>query len=142
MPDYVIMSDLSARLPSKFLIQALDDDRDGVSDAQVFTEIQKAVKDAIDSRLGQSYDPADYGANPPAIVRHAGTIFALEICYQRRGVNEKNNPHTKEAEALRKKLDAIGTGKEPLVPEKKKANPSGGIITEDAKTVSKSGRTS
>lgn len=137
--EYVIMTDLVARLPQKFITQALDDDQDGASDAEVFAAIQKAVRQDIDARLGQRYDPNDYGANPPALVKKAATVFAIELLYMRRGISEENNPQTKEANSLRSKLDRIGKGEEPLTPERKPVNLPGGAITKAAKTVSKRG---
>lgn len=142
MPDYFIMSDLAAELPGKFLIQALDDDKDGLADSEVFASIQSAVKNEIDGKLEQKYDVAQFGANPPALVRSIALTLACETLYRRRGIDEKNNPYTQRAKDARKKLDAIAKGDQLLYPKAKKANQSGAVIGEDAKTVSTSGRSS
>ena len=142
MPDYVTMTALAAQLPGKFLIQALDDNQDGVADAAVFAEIQRAVREEIDARLGQRYDMAAFGQNLPSIVLLAGRVFATETLYQRRGVSDKQNPAAKQATELRKKLDAIGNGEQPLTPKAKPTNASGGVLVAEAKTVSASGRSS
>jgi len=142
MADYVQMSDLAAELPGKFLIQALDDNKDGVADPEVFAAIQKAVKDEIDGKVGQQIDPAQFGANPPALVKSIALVLASEKLYRRRGIDDKNNPYSKRAKDERAKLDAISTGDQVLTPKAKKTNASGAALVADAKTVSKSGRTS
>jgi len=142
MADYVLMTDLSARLPGKFLIQALDDDKDGLADLPVFESIQKTVKEDIDGRIGQRYEPYTFGANPPALLKSAAAIFAMELLYSRRGIDAKNNPMTGQANAMRAKLDDIGNGKQPLIPIAKPTNASGIVVAAAAKTVSRSGRSS
>ena len=142
MSDYIIMSDLAAELPGKFLIQALDDNQDGLADTDVFASIQNAVKEEIDGKLEQKYDVAQFGTNPPALVRSIARTLACETLYRRRGIDEKNNPYTDRAKAARAKLNAIAKGDELLFPQAKQANESGTVIAEDAKTVSKSGRSS
>lgn len=142
MADYFIMADLSAELPGKFLIQALDDNKDGAEDTSVFAAIQASVKNEIDGKVGQKYDVAQFGVNPPALVKSIALVLACETLYRRRGVSDKDNPYGKRATDARAKLEAIATGKQLLYPQAKATNASGTVITTDAKTVSKSGRTS
>lgn len=142
MADYFIMADLSAELPGKFLVQALDDNKDGDADENVFSAIQSAVKNEIDGKIGQKYDPAQFGAAPPALVQSIALVLACEKLYSRRGVSAKDNPYGARAKEARAKLEAIATGEQLLYPKAKPTNASGAAIVSDAKTVSASGRTS
>jgi len=140
MAEYFVTGDLSGRIPTKFLIQALDDDKDGAADPAVISAMQADVQSDIDGRLGQRYETPF--TNPlPAVVRSAAISIACEMVYKRRGVEGKNNPYSEEAAKARAKLDRIGNGKEPLEPNKKDARPPAVFTSGDAKTVPSNGKT-
>ena len=140
MSAYIILSRLNAVIPPQFLVEGLDDDKDGVADAGLFDEILTVVQDEIDGILGQRF--AVPFSNPiPAIVADAATRLTAEALYKRRGFTGAKNPWEEAAKAIRADLAAIAAGKRPLTPELARKKPSASIISEPAKTHSKSGKT-
>lgn len=134
------MVDLAGKIPGKYLVQALDDDRDGMADPAVVTALQKTVADDINARVGQRYKTPFQ--NPlPAVVAHAAIVIACYEVYKRRGVEDKANPHAGDARDIRAKLDLIGQGKEPLDASRPTAQPGAIIAGAPAKTVPQSGKT-
>lgn len=139
MADYVLIGDLDADLPPKFLTQALDDDNDGIADAGLWDKVLKSVSGEIDGILGQKFKVPF--SNPlPAIVVHAARQLALAKLYQRRGIDDKANPFANAAEDIRKKLKLIAAGKEPLTPETQQAAPAVSIISQPSKLHSSTGK--
>ena len=134
---YVALDDLRGKIPQTFLVQALDDDRDGEVDAGLWELIQSQADQAVDSRLGQRY-PVPFD-DPPAIVSEAALIFACEAIYARR-VGPEQNPWMGMGNAMRSRLERIGSGDESLTPEIARTKPSGGVISEPARTYSSAGR--
>ena len=134
---YVLQAEIEAQIPADFLLQALDDNSDGVADAGVFDKIVGAVSDEIDGALGRKYSVPF--ASPPSFVKAAAKVLTLWTLYQRRGFAGERNPWETEATRIRKTLDAIGTGKEALTPDDKGKVPGGVVITETAKTHDRQG---
>jgi phage gp36-like protein len=141
MPAYVLMSDMNARLPAAFLIQALDDDSDGAADPGVWDAVAAAVAQEIDGILGVRF--AVPFANPiPAPVLTAAQTLAAEALYNRRGFQgEEKNPWTKLAAGARATLAKIAAGELPLGPDRARQAPSASIVSEPSKTTSRRGRT-
>jgi hypothetical protein len=140
---YTSQEQAKAKVPEAFLVEALDDDRDGMIDDDVWTAVAEEAADQVDARLGQRYAvpfPADA---IPAPARHASLLFVLETLYLRRGFGtEENNPFLNSARAARKELEAIGSGQKPLTPESQKPRPSVAVFTEPARTTSSAGHLS
>ena len=130
---YVEQSDIEALIPASFLLQALDDDSDGEADPGVWDKVVSAVADEIDGLLGQKYSVPFAAPYPPA-VKAAAKVLMLWSLYQRRGLSGENNPWDSEAKRYRDKLDRIGTGDDPLTPDRVGSKPGGAIVTETAKT--------
>jgi phage gp36-like protein len=139
MPDYVLIGDLDADLPPQFLVQALDDDNDGIADAGIWTKVLKSVSEEIDGILGQKF-AVPFGNPLPAIAVHAARQLAIAKLYQRRGIEDKANPYAKAAADIREKLKAIAQGKEPLAPELQQSAPSVSIISDKSKLHSSTGK--
>lgn len=139
MPDYVMMADINGRIPSPFLIQALDDDEDGSADSAAWTAVVADVHSKINGILGQRY--AVPFTNPiPAKVLDAAKVFAAYFIYARRGFTTKEkNPFKEEADKVEAQLREIAKGTEPLTPDKGRKNPSASVITSTAKTVPTTG---
>lgn len=137
---YVVLADLNGKIPTKFLIEALDDNKDGAADPAAWDAVVKDIHTEIDGTLGVRY-PVPF-ANPiPGIVLTAASVFAAEALYNRRGFQgEDKNPWTKRANAERAKLLAIAKGEMPLKPEIQRVAPSASIVAEPAKTTSSHGR--
>ncbi len=129
---YIALTDLEGSVPPDFLVQALDDDRDGVIDAwdAVCDQACEAVDGVLGSRFSVPFSPV------PAVVKRAARVFALEIVYLRRGIKGEDNPWTAQADDIRKQLTAISEGKTPLGPSIERAQPSVSVVTEPAKTSS------
>ncbi len=135
---YILHEDLKGDIPDQFLMEALDDDEDGVADAGIFDQIESRARERIDGILGQRFTVPFTGPLPP-IVKSSARILVLSALYKRRGLIEEKNPWAKEEVAVLKKLDAIASGEQALTPDKQRAKPSASVITERAKTHSPAG---
>lgn len=136
-PVYTTLAQVKAKLPHEFVIEALDDDKDGVIDDEVWDAVAEDAADQVDSRLGQRYATPFPADDTPAIARSSSLLFVLETLYQRRGYGtEENNPFLVSARAARKDLAEIGAGARPLVPGATKPKSSVATFTEPARTTS------
>lgn len=142
-PVYTTLEQVKAKLPYDFLVEALDDDKDGLPDTEVWTAVAEDAADQVDARLGKRYSvPFDPAALEP-IVKSSSLIFVLETLYQRRGYGgEDNNPYLVSARAARKELNQIGDGEVPLTPEQQRPRRSVSTVTEPARTSSARGHLS
>ena len=140
---YTTLDQVKAKLPADFLLEALDDDKDGLTDADVWQAVAEDAADPVDARLGKRYAvPFDPLALEP-IVKSSSLLFVLETLYQRRGYGtEETNPYLVSARAARKELNEIGDGKVPLTPEQKRPHRSVSVVTEPARTSSAHGHLS
>jgi phage gp36-like protein len=136
---YVEQADLVGLIPAPFLVQALDDDRDGQADPAAWSSVQVSACNAVDGHLGSRFE-VPFQPPVPAIVLHAAKIFACEMLYSRRGYHGQQNPFTTQADELRKQLTKIGNGELGLAPDRARVAPSVSIITEPARTTSAQGR--
>jgi hypothetical protein len=137
---YVELTDLHGLIAPQYLTEALDDNQDAVVDMGLWEKIAAQVGESIDGLLGQRL-PVPFTYPYPPLVTTAARVFAVEMLYARRGQAEKC-PVKDEAERLRKKLAAIGSGDEALTPDLQSKVAPAVIISEDAKTTSKKGRLS
>lgn len=137
---YILIGDLEGLVPGDFLIQALDDDNDGVADPAVINLVLKQASEGVDAILeGKFTVPLE---NPlPAKVIDAARIFAAEILHQRRGKTPELNPFTGQAKQKRELLMKVAAGELQLSPVVEKAKASGAvIITGRARTASATDR--
>ena len=100
-------ADLAGLIPVANIVQALDDDGDGVADTAAWTAVQAAAANRI----------ADcFGGPTPA--RHANAaawalkVFLCELLLDRRGFSEGRNPFTARAAAAETRLRKLATGEE------------------------------
>ncbi len=136
---YTDQASLAGSIPPEFLLEALDDDRDGEADAGVWAAVEAAAAGEVDSRLGARY-AVPLAAPLPPVVAEAARVFVLELLHQRRGVAPEANPWRPQADAMRRRLEAIGDGAKPLSPGAGKASAPVGIVTSAARTVPASGQ--
>lgn len=130
--SYILQSDLDGKIPALLLLQALDDNGDGLADADVWDKLVVDVENAINSRLEGNY--AIPLAEPiPAIISEAAKVLAAEAIYLRRGLAGDQNPWVKQADAMRKRLEEIGSGDKPLKPGTSPQGPAGVVITETSR---------
>lgn len=105
---YLQFADLEAEIPTAFLIQALDDDNDGVVDA--WERVRASAEEEVDSLLEGRFalplvlDPL------PKVIKRAAVAFACELCYRRRSTADRDNPWADRAKAFRKTLAMITAG--------------------------------
>jgi phage gp36-like protein len=135
------MSAVNGHIPTHFLIQALDDDSDGLADQGVWDQIAAAVAQEIDGILGVRF--AVPFVNPlPAPVVTAAQFLACELIYNRRGFSgEEKNPWAALAKQQRATLAKIAAGELPLGPDRARQAPSASIVSEPSKASSRRGRT-
>lgn len=131
---YLTESDLSAKIPPATLLEALDDDGDGVADSGLLDGIIASAAAEIDGQLSGRHAVPFSGDIPP-LVKHAAIIFVLEMLYERRGWHDAGgkNPWSKKAEALRVQIREVGMGERPLFPASDKAAKNVTAIKEDSK---------
>ena len=137
--EYITLKKMIAIVPQEYIAQAMDDDGEGGADAGVWDEIAEAVADEVEGPLGLRYS-VPFDVPFPKIVRQAARIFCAEILYLRRGISGEDNPWSVRATSMRRKLNKIGSGDDPLGPDYDKETPSGSIISEPSKTYSNQGR--
>lgn len=138
---YFTRKSVEGKIPPEFLLDALDDNRDGVEDPGIYDAVAENACTAVDAFLGSRWPvPFPAGSVPP-LARQAALVFALEELYQRRGWSENTsppNPWSAQANALRTRLGRISAGEEPLRPDGDGVPV--GTVTEPSRTTSKAGR--
>lgn len=136
---YTTRQQIEAKLPPRFLLEALDDDGDGEEDENLFDTLNEMASARVDGYLGQRYS-VPFTAPVPGVVTEAALAFLMETLYERRGMIGQANPYAQEAQAMRSRLEKIGTGAQPLRPDLKQSNPSVTVISEPSRTQSAHGR--
>lgn len=131
---YLTLADLNGQIPPQFLIQALDDDNDGVVDA--WDQVQTAVQEDVDALLEGRFAVPLTLDPMPRIIKRACVAFACELCYRRRGTADADNPWKSRADAFRKTLGMINVGdlKLSVSPnaEAVAVDPAGSVIVHDS----------
>jgi phage gp36-like protein len=137
---YISRDELEARVERELIRQALDDDKDGVEDAGMWDKVYASVEKEIHGALEGRY-ALPFNAPIPAVVSDAALCLMAHALYIRRGIAGDQNPWTKQAEAIRKKLEAIGKGDLPLTASGNEPAKSGGaVIGETARLYDSEGR--
>jgi len=130
---YAVRTDIETEIPPAFLVEALDDDADGIEDAGLWDAINAAVDAEIEGYLSRRY-PLPLADVPPSL-RAGAAALVLEKLHGRRGKSGDKNPATKRAADFRKMLEAIASGDAALEAGKTNARPPVSIISESAGTV-------
>lgn len=137
MADYLALTDLEGSIPAQFLVQALDDNNDGVIDAPVWAKVLADAQEEVDSFLEGRFTLPLVITPLPKIFKRAAMAFACELLYRRRATPDETNPWKKQADALRKTLGMIrdGTLKLSATPDSDAAmpDPAATVILEDSK---------
>lgn len=137
---YHTRASINADVPVEFMLEALDDDRDGEEDAGLYDQLALNASEAVDAYIGSRH-PTPWAGDPPALLSRASRVFCLESLYTRRGYSketEPKNPWASLADALRARLGRIADGTEPLVVDQ--SGPTIDVVTEPSRTTSASGR--
>ena len=123
------IDDLIGDMPEQKIIEALDDDGDGLADESAF----RAVLASANERAA-----AIFGGNVPpqysVAAGHAVRVFCLDLLYRRRGTADEANPWTKLAEAQEARLRALAAGTEAI-----DASTDGVVISKPAKIYNSTG---
>lgn len=131
--SYVLRADIASRIPPAFIVEALDDDSDGIEDTGLWDQICATIDSEIDGFLSRRYTlPL---SDPPASLRSGASSLMCEALYQRRGIASDSNPHTAAAGRFRAWLQDIATGKSALQVSQSPARAPISIISEPAGTV-------
>jgi phage gp36-like protein len=109
--SYITREEIQNEIPALHLTEALDDDRDGVEDAGLFDALVAQASLQVDSYLASVFTVPFTGTTIPSTVRQAAYLFLGELIYARRPHVSAKNPFTDRADAMRKRLELIGTGK-------------------------------
>jgi phage gp36-like protein len=139
---YVELNDIISKLPMNFIIEALDDDGDGVVDDDVWSAIANDIDDEIDGYLGTRYTVPF--SPVPRIIYSMARVFALDALYRRRGFfTQEHNPYHDLAIEERKTLKRLAMGEEQLFPGSNTTKRQSVIvISEPSRTHSKHGNLS
>lgn len=132
---YTTRAEIEAELPPRDILRALDDDKDGVEDDDLFDQILANAAADVDGILGQRFAVPFTGTVPPIVTR-ASRLLVLQKLYARRGVEF---PQASALEDILARLGRIAAGAEPLAPEVQRAKDSVSVITEDSRVHSNYG---
>jgi phage gp36-like protein len=128
---YTTQARIETAIPAQHLVDALDDDGDGMPDGGVLTEILASADQAVDAFLAGLF-AVPFVAPAPAAVCEAAFVFACERIYDRRQILDKN-PWSGRADDWRKRLEEIGSGKLALDAGLEKSFTPGAVVTETAR---------
>jgi len=126
---YVELKQLDGLIPHNLIVEALDDNKDGEIDEAAWNAVVAAVDASIDGPLSARY-AVPLALPFPPVVRDGSIILTCEALYLRRGVIPEQNPFLSRANAIRARLDKIGSGEIALTPTSVKGSPSGAVICE------------
>ena len=137
---YTTQNDLLGLIPQPFMVQALDDNKDGLADDGAWDSVAAEAARKVDAILGRAYR-VPFAAPYPDLVVEASNVFAAERLYRRGGFADSVNPWKDEAarlsEALNKAADERSLGE---AYASRVLGPTPALISEDARTTSDSGR--
>ena len=114
-------------IPLAQIVEALDDNRDGEADLNVWADVRRGASDRI----------ADcFGGPPPArfaqACAYAERVFILETLYVRRGFYGSQNPYAGKADDAEKRLRRLAAGEDAV---EAPANIEGHAETEPLRSV-------
>lgn len=99
-------NELTGQMPAAQIVEALDDDGDGIADIDAWAKVQADAEERLHACFGGMVPPAH--AVSAAVARK---LFLLESLYIRRGITE-NNPFTARAKAEETRLRNLASGDE------------------------------
>lgn len=100
--------ELAGFMPLSRIVEALDDDGDGLADDAAWASVLQAAEDRLATIFGAGGVPAAAGA----LAEYARKLFALELLYNRRGLAGEDNPYAAEAQRAEARLRALVSGEE------------------------------
>lgn len=127
---YATQAEVEGQIAPQVLRDQLDDDRDGVADTGLLTQIITTCSAVVDGYLAGLFT-VPFEDPEPATVRSAALMFVCEALYARRMVQDSVNPFTTRAKTFREILGKIGTGKMQLSADVARVTTVGAAITAD-----------
>lgn len=111
--SYTTQQRIATAIPAPHLVDALDDNQDGLADDGLLDEIIASASQAVDALLAGAYTVPFAPGSVPPVAAEASFIFACERIYDRRQATDKN-PFRDQADKWRDRLEKIGNGDLPL----------------------------
>ena len=137
-PIYFSRAELAGLVPAQFILQALDDNGDGVEDDGAFDILCQHACDDVDALCSPLFT-VPFADPFPVLVKQAAHTFAAALLYRRRGIEDQKNPFAKDARELAAKITRIVQKAEPVPKDFPVSVPTVSAITEKSKTFSTGG---
>ena len=109
MAAYCTQTDITNIIDAVNLNSMLDDTASGTPNLTLLANILQLASDRADALVSSVYR-VPFTGTIPVKIRTASIIFACEMLYQRRLVNDQENPMTTEANHWRKTLMDVNRG--------------------------------
>jgi phage gp36-like protein len=125
---YLTLDDLTALIPLKFAIEALDDDQDGEIDA--FDKVRNRAESLVNGVLENRF-PVPLAEPVPQKVKTAAVMVTASLCYKRAGWPDEKNPFFGDAAKELKRLESVSAGDLGLDTNKDREEPleAGSIVS-------------
>ena len=98
--------ELAGYMPLSRVVEALDDDGDGLADAAAWEAVRETAEDRLRAIFGTRTVAESFE------VEHARKLFGLSLLYARRGLGGDENPFEAQAAAAEARLRALAAGEE------------------------------
>lgn len=98
-------ADLLGEMPAELMLQALDDNGDGIADEAAWVAVHGAAEERLQGAFGGAV-PARHAAAGRAALK----LFCLVILYNRRGMTGEANPYTTAANRAETRLEKLSSG--------------------------------
>ena len=97
--------DLEGEMTLQDITDALDDNKDGAADDSAWEKVQASAAERVTNAFGGE-TPTAYAS----AAAYALKVFCLEILFRRRGLTDKSNPFSTQANAAEKRLTNLASG--------------------------------
>ena len=101
------IDDLRGDMPEHMIVAALDDNRDGFPDGDVFRAALASANERAETTFGGEA-PARFART----VDHAVRVFLLDLLYRRHGDADEKNQWARQAEDQEARLRRLAAGEE------------------------------
>ena len=127
---YITRTQVEDKLPPPILLDALDDDGDGVEDPGRFDSLVGTASQEVDGYLAGLFTVPFLDPAPPKVCQAALCLMLYGI-YRRRGVADKDNSYYHDVVFWREHLQKVANRELPFDASMVKAFTPGAAITED-----------
>ena len=127
---YTTRAIIETRIPAALLLEALDDNADGLEDEGAFDALVASASAEVDGYLSGLFT-VPFAEPIPSKVAVATAAFVCELVYQRRNVPADKNPFATMANWWREHLQKVGNRELPFDAAKDKAFTPGASIVQN-----------